>query len=53
MDNTIIIRASQEVTKKWEVIKNDNKLSIEKKIQKVINIPLQDVKNILSIGKIT
>lgn len=47
MDETIN-RVTQEIKDKWEqVSKEYEKLPIEQKIQKIIHIPLKDVKNIL------
>ena len=45
---TVVTKIAQEVKDKWaKVLLDHKKLSIEKKIQKVIHIPLEDVKNII------
>ena len=45
---TVITKVTQEVKEKWNKVLRDHKeLSIERKIQKVIDIPLKDVKNII------
>ena len=46
--DSVIIKITQEVKNKWKrVLQKHKKLSIEKKMQKVIHIPLKDVKNIM------
>ena len=45
-------RVKKEVKDKWEqVLRDYENLPIEKKIQRVIHIPLQDVKNILEASQ--
>jgi len=45
---TVVDKVAQEVKDKWAKVLHDHKkLSIEKKIQKIIDIPLKDVKNII------
>jgi hypothetical protein len=47
--DSVIIKIAREVEDKWErVLQKHKKLSIEKKIQKIIHIPLKDVKNIMN-----
>lgn len=46
--DTVVEKVAKEIQDKWEKISRDNKkLSIEQKIQRVIHIPLRDVKNII------
>jgi len=50
---TVIDKVAKEVKDKWaKVLRDHKKLSIEKKMQKVIHIPLKDVKNIIVEEKV-
>ena len=41
-------KITKDVKTKWvKISKNDKKFAIEEKIQKIINIPLEDIKNII------
>lgn len=46
--DVVINKITQEVKEKWNKVLHDHKeLSVEKQIQKVIGIPLEDVENII------
>lgn len=43
----VVDGVKDDIKKQWDIIKENNKLSVEKKIQKIIKIPIKDVKNII------
>ena len=49
-DITEVIQISKEIKIKWNNLSREHKkMSVERRIQKIIDIPLQDVKNIMDI----
>ena len=49
MNDTEIRKLEEETRREWEKVKNKKGLSLEEKIRRIIKIPIQDVKNILSL----